>query len=304
MSDTMTMDPGMGQGTTTSTQPGTVEPAPPAQVSTGSSSPSYFSEGTKFATDFADHLGPEFDSYRATASKFAGKDLTDLIRSYGEAQKLIGQRQDGMVKVPGAEAPPEEIAAFHRAIGVPESPDKYSIDRVKMPQGIELKAERLDGFKRFAAERGIPQSSFEAVLEYEAQYQAQAAQEAKVAMEDYLRQQEETLREEWGPKYDQRAMRAMRAAETLGLPQDHPALQDADVRRAMARFADMISEDKLAGNESVVQTMSFGSQARDIVFNPDNPLHKSYHDSTDSRHREAVARYNRLLSESSRRGEL
>lgn len=294
MSETMTTEP-------VSAEPVTVEPAISVPVTSGSP---YFSEGTKFAPDFADRLGPELDAYRATASKFAGKDLTDLIQSYGEAQKLIGQRNEGTIKVPGAEASVEEIAAFNRAIGVPESADKYSTDKVPMPPGIELKAERLEGFKEFAAKRGITQGAFEAVLEFEAQYQAKAAQERQVAMEQYLRQQEDTLREEWGAKYDQRAMRAMRAAETLDLPQDHPALQDADVRRAMAKFADMISEDKLAGNDAIVQTLSTSSKARDIVFNPDNPLHKAYHNGTDPNHREAVTQYNRFLSEASRRGEL
>lgn len=290
------MDPGSA-----STQPAPVEPAISVPVTSG---PSYFSEGTKFAPDFADHLPPELDAYRATASKFAGKELTDFIRSYGEAQKLIGQRTEGMIKVPGADSSPEEVTAFKRAIGVPESADKYSTEKVPMPPGIELKAERLEGFKQFAAERGIPQDAFASVLEFEAQYQAKVAQQSQVAMEEYLRKQEDTLREEWGPKYDQRTNRALRGGETLGLPHDHPAMQEADVIRAMARFADMVTEDKLVGNDAIVQTMSTSTQARDIVFNPGNPLHKPYHDASDPMHREAVAQYNRFLSEASRRGEL
>lgn len=46
-----------------------------------------------------------------------------LLRSYLDLER----HQSGMIKPPGANAPDAERAAFHRALGVPDSPDGYDI---------------------------------------------------------------------------------------------------------------------------------------------------------------------------------
>lgn len=47
-----------------------------------------------------------------------------LLRAYLDLER----RMHSMVKVPGAECSPEERCAFHRALGVPDSPDGYQIE--------------------------------------------------------------------------------------------------------------------------------------------------------------------------------
>ncbi|MEW5727045.1 MAG: hypothetical protein AB1918_04390 [Pseudomonadota bacterium] len=47
-----------------------------------------------------------------------------LLRAYLELEK----RQNGMVRVPAANSSAEELAAFRRALGVPDSPDGYCIE--------------------------------------------------------------------------------------------------------------------------------------------------------------------------------
>lgn len=46
-----------------------------------------------------------------------------LLRAYLDLER----RMHSMVKVPGADCSPEERCAFHRAVGVPDSPDGYRI---------------------------------------------------------------------------------------------------------------------------------------------------------------------------------
>lgn len=50
--------------------------------------------------------------------------LAELLKSYDNQLGLIGRKSEG-IKVPGEGATPEDWANFHKAIGVPESPDKY-----------------------------------------------------------------------------------------------------------------------------------------------------------------------------------
>lgn len=60
----------------------------------------------------------------------------DYHKSFTEAQKTIRAKQEGVIKLPGDKATDEEKAAFAKALGIPEAPDKY--ERAKPPEGLEL----------------------------------------------------------------------------------------------------------------------------------------------------------------------
>lgn len=61
----------------------------------------------------------------------------DYHKTFTEAQKTIRAKQEGMIKLPGDKATDEERAAFQKALGIPETPDKYEIKAVP-PEGLEL----------------------------------------------------------------------------------------------------------------------------------------------------------------------
>lgn len=269
--------------------------------------PSIFSDGFNFAPGFTDQLtGNEWDELRPTLGKF--KSLHDLGKSYLEAQRTISQRQEGMVKVPGQEATPDEIAAFRRAIGAPEAPDGYKLDGIKLPEGIELQDDLLTPFREFALKEGIPAATFAKLIEFHADFESRKLAEVNAQFEDMQKSGADELRKEWGPRFEQRSMLANRAAATFDIPEDHPAMKDPTILRALARVAEGMSEDKLAGNDAVARTLSSGNQARDILFNPQNQWHNAYHNKDENgnsishpMHNEAVAHYNRLLAEQVRR---
>ena len=87
---------------------------------------------------------PAGDDWRQTAAKEDAKrakflerftDPTALTDAFMETHSAL--RDSGRIKVPGVDAKPEELAAFHKAIGVPEKVDGYQIT-VKPPEGLEL----------------------------------------------------------------------------------------------------------------------------------------------------------------------
>lgn len=65
------------------------------------------------------------------------KTLDELATSYRTAEQAI--RDSGRVKVPGEGAPAAELAAFHKAIGVPDKPEDYVIELPKGADGEPLK---------------------------------------------------------------------------------------------------------------------------------------------------------------------
>jgi hypothetical protein len=84
------------------------------------------------------------------------KTVDDLAKSYREAEHAI--RNGGKFNVPGDDAKPEEVAAYHKAIGVPEKAEDYTIT---LPEGVkedELDLEVLGSQGRRAQERDAGES--------------------------------------------------------------------------------------------------------------------------------------------------
>lgn len=100
--------------------------------------------------------------------------LGALFKSYENAQTLI-RSKSGEVRIPGEGSTPDEIAAFNKALGVPESPDKYEFqmpDISKEPEEIQniVKEAQKDSalmqtMAKVAHEAGIPQKAFAKLAE-------------------------------------------------------------------------------------------------------------------------------------------
>src|SRR5690242_8897032 len=64
----------------------------------------------------------------------APKPLSEFVRAQMTAARA---KTDGMVKVPSADAKPEEWEAFYRAAGRPEKPEDYGLKAPeKLPDGV------------------------------------------------------------------------------------------------------------------------------------------------------------------------
>lgn len=92
-------------------------------------------------------------------------DVAALAKMARDNQAAL--RESGRIKVPGADAKPEEIAAFHRGIGVPNEPSGYEI---KAPMGedgqpLELNDSILGKLAESAHKHGVPKGAFEALTQ-------------------------------------------------------------------------------------------------------------------------------------------
>jgi hypothetical protein len=83
---------------------------------------------------------------------------------------------------------------------------------------------------------------------------------------------------------------------TLGLPEDHPVFWRADTVIAFAKLADMMGEDKLVSQQQASNHLSPGTQAKDIMTNPENPDYQAYNNPGHARHKEVVAFVNAQLA--------
>jgi hypothetical protein len=87
------------------------------------------------------------------------KDIDGLAKIARDNQKAA---RGGAVKPPGEGAKPEEIAAFHRSIGVPDAPEGYEVVK---PEDADLDPGFIDPMKAIAHKSGVPAPAFKAMAE-------------------------------------------------------------------------------------------------------------------------------------------
>jgi hypothetical protein len=148
------------------------------------------------------------------------KTLDDLAKSYREAEHTI--RNGGKLTIPGADAKPEEIAAFRKAIGVPDKVDDYAFE---MPEGVTeelLDMPLLGSIKEKAFEAGVPAAGFKSLVEGVIQQQLDAIEASRTA-ENGSRDE---LFKEWGGQKDAKMADVQNAMRALDLkPLDVAAIQ-------------------------------------------------------------------------------
>lgn len=160
------------------------------------------------------------EATRRWASPFEG------FRSALAAQSKIGElteKTKGMVKVPGKDASQEEIAAYHKARGVPESHEGYKLARPEVKEGEEAPVvSELDQlleteFLKTAHKAGLSQGEVEHIWGLYGRFQSMAETSLSREAESLAQRTEDNLRTEWLKDYTPNMELANRfLAERLG----------------------------------------------------------------------------------------
>lgn len=179
--------------------------------------------------------------------KAAGvKDLNGLAKIARDNQAAL--RDSGRVKVPGEGASAEELAAWRKAVGVPEEPTGYEF---KAPVGedgnpIELNDATLNRIATFAHKHGLPKGPMEALV---ADYVQGELDDLATAQRDLDAQAQAWVKQQ-GAESANKIAAIDRAASALGLTgKDMQALRAAwgpeKALSVMARLGEGMAEDTL-----------------------------------------------------------
>lgn len=185
------------------------------------------------------------------------KSLDDVVKAHRAAEKAIHDK--GGIKLPGEGAAPEEIAAFHKAIGVPDDAKGYEI---KGPDGVRLNEPLLARLSEAAHKNGIPKAAFEGVVsdfinaQLDEAAQAEAKQKASI----------DAALKEWGANSNAKLAHVNAAARALELNGDQLAgLKNAlggDALKILARIGEGMAEDALLGGEGKRRFGVTGAEAQ------------------------------------------
>lgn len=174
-------------------------------------------------------------------------------KAWKEAVNKI--REDGRVKVPGENATPEEIAEYNKALGVPESPDKYEIT-AKPVDGYDVSdtdkafltdmtAKLHDAIAKGAKPKDIVNLAHQ--LYYDAAADSAIAVENAAA--EYAAEGEKANRTLWGSQYDENIRWAIAGAKQFfpGSNEEFEVFMGRRLADGGALFDDPIIQRMFAG---------------------------------------------------------
>ena len=223
------------------------------------------------------------------------KDLDTLVTIARDNQKAL--RESGRIKIPGADAKPEEVKAYREALGVPDKPEGYEI---KLPEGIDGEKYAIDEhflgpLRQVALDNHIPGAAFsafaDAFIKQQAEdMQAEAARNDQ-ALQDHLKS--------WGASAAAKREEFKRGTQILGL--DRAAVQKIQAGFGvgptldlLAKIGSLAGEDFFAGGQAAekfgVADLESAQKQIDAMIN-DPATAKKLRDKSD---KALVEKYNRL----------
>lgn len=222
-----------------------------------------------------------------------------MAKALVHAQKLNSRKMEGIEDVLNVDPSDETGMALKREkLGIPATADGYQLKiPEKLPDGTLIPEEfrnnpetfreakeQLAEFQKWAFENDVPKATAEKLVEFDmrrsiqANAAAQATREAADAAQ--LAQDSATLKQELGQDFPRSMDLLVRLLERGGMSREDirttGALRDLNVTRALLKLAKESGEDQLPASSAQSSGLDAGAQAKDIVNNPQNPLHKAY----------------------------
>lgn len=142
--------------------------------------------------------------------------LSGLVNDHfklGEDHQSLKGKLEGMVKVPGEKATPEEVTEFRKAIGVPEKPDGYKIERPeKMPEGMVYNEVLENKFKEISHQLNLTPSQVAGLYKMYSDYDMGLHNEVLKSIDENRGKAVDTLKNIWkGDAYKENTEKAVRS---------------------------------------------------------------------------------------------
>lgn len=222
----------------------------PAPAQTG-----YVDDSGAFREGWLDKLPPEFQDSKQMLGNF--RTLPDALKSLVESQRLIGKKQEGMVRLPGQlkegatdaekRAHEQALNEYRKALGIPESPDKYNLKPEQLPEGLQWDEQFGGQFQQIAHKHNIPPAAMQEMVGAYLQMEHSRLGAQVEVLSQELEKGKAQLQDAWKGNFDGNLKTAARMAKSLGLDPESPGLRDPQVVMALHRAASLVSEDKLVG---------------------------------------------------------
>lgn len=254
--------------------------------------------GGGFVPTFEGALGADGNFSEGWTAKAFGADYKGPLanaKSFGDVSKMLTdsmtaarQKTEGMIRIPGADAKPEDVAAYRAALGVPEKAEDYAH---VLPDGVkdeQLNKEQLSAWKGKLHAQGIPKAAAETIIN---EYLAEQAATQRATIAEFAKgiELEKVELAKRFPAIDKTVESVKALANRAGVPAslkaaiergafdplNQSAFWGADALESMAWAAKATGEDSAGGSGAKAGGVNM-AMAKDIVMNPQNALNAKY----------------------------
>jgi hypothetical protein len=201
-------------------------------------------------------------------------DVESLSKSYQGLEQLLGKKANAIVP-PSEKSTPEEVAAYRKAIGVPESPEAYNLKPEQLPEGVTWDDNVAKKAAELAYKHNVPAAAMQEFMKFDMERASLMNQAAAQMIETQLETGRAELQAVWGEKMPEKIELARRAAVTAGVDPTSQGFVDPQVVKAIVSLAEKLSDDKLVAGDQTGAS-STRARARDIMTNASNPLYLRY----------------------------
>ena len=201
-------------------------------------------------------------------------DVESLAKGFNGLEQLLGKKAHAIVP-PSEKSTPEEVAAYRKAIGVPESPEGYNLKPEQIPEGVTWDDATAKKAAELAHKHNVPAAAMQEFLKFDMERAAMMNQAAATMIDAQLESGRAELQKVYGDKMPEKLELARRAALTVGVDPASQGFVDPQVVKAIVSLAEKLSDDKLVAGDQTGVT-STRARARDIMTNQSNPLYAKY----------------------------
>lgn len=212
------------------------------------------------------------EKQRDYAQRF--KSIDDVLNGAMKLREEISSR----IKLPGKDAKPEEIAAYRKQIGAPETADGYEI---KAPEGYSIDGPVglvIDMAKDIAHQNHVSQAAYQSFAEGMIKIDQEIQQQVNESVKKWRSDKEQEIRKEFGADFEANLNAGKRARDVFGgeelteffntpvtingvsmTPGDHPAMI-----KFMATLGKRMGEDGVIGITSESERQSVKERIDEI----------------------------------------
>lgn len=221
-------------------------------------------------------------------------DVATLAKNYINAERMIGQKR---LVVPGEKAQQVEWDAVWNTLGRPETHDKYPDSTVKPAEGLVLDANGLKTAKETFHKLGLSTKQAQGILDFYMQGVNTVHSAVQSQAKTSTAQATETLRQEWGDKFDvnmevARAVIKQHGSEQLFNELDAGLGNHVGLIKLLHKFgASMIEGSNRQGQGSLQVGQGAQAVAEIEQMKLDQDFQKALHDARHTGHKAAVDRW-------------
>ncbi len=149
------------------------------------------------------------------------KDANDVIKSY----RNLETSASGKTKIPTDDSTPDEVSAFYKQTGRPDTPEGYTLPT--LGEGQEMDKDIFSGWAAVAHESGMSDAQFASLAKKYVELETQQREAEVVEFNRFREESDRKLHEDYGANYDANIELSKRAY-TEYANDDLKALLDTD----------------------------------------------------------------------------